>query len=197
MGIVIFYTIFTFIMTETWELVIKSLSKGDRKAYESVFSEFYVPLVLYACKFVKDHDVAEDIVQDFFCKLWEGRRHLPDIRSFKTYLYTSVRNRSLNYLRDKHSVSIEEATLFSESDFLKEMMEEEIYRELYAAIRKLPDKCGRILLLKLDGKDNIEIGKILGVTEETVRSQLRRGRELLQKNMTGLYTWVLLSGLFT
>lgn len=67
-----------------------------------------------------------------------------------------------------------------------EMMEQEVYRELYTAIHKLPNKCRDIFLMKLGGQDNQKIALELGISEETVRSQLRRGRELLQKQLTGL-----------
>ncbi len=173
-------------MTESWETILKSVSKGDKTAYNSLFREFYGPLVLYACHFVEDRDVAEDIVQGFFCYLWENRVELKTVQSFKTYFYTSVRNRSLNYLRDKHVVSIEGFEIRKEEDFLMEIMEQEIYRELYVAIRKLPDKCQQIFLLKLAGKDNNEIAQEMNISEDTVRSQLRRGREILQKQLIGL-----------
>lgn len=173
-------------MVETWGTILKSLSNGDKQAYASVFHEYYAPLVLYARRFVGDADVAEDVVQEFFCALWENRKQLKDIQSFKTYLYVSVRNRALNYLRDRHVVSIEGVEIGKEDDFLMEMMEQEVYRELYTAIHKLPNKCRDIFLMKLGGQDNQKIALELGISEETVRSQLRRGRELLQKQLTGL-----------
>lgn len=179
-------------MVETWDSQIQLLAKGDQQAYDSVFREFYRPLVMYACRFVEDRDAAEDIVQSFFCRLWEKRHLLVDVKSFKSYFYSSVRNRSLNYLRDKHAVSLEEAKNRNEEDFLMEMMKEEIYRELYAAIRRLPKKCQQIVLLKLVGKENQEIADELKITEETVRSQLRRGKGLLQKYLRGLWVMLLL-----
>lgn len=173
-------------MMESMEILVKRVSKGDRKAYATLFHEFYTPLLLYSIKFTKNRDASEDIVQDFFCRLWEDRKRLMNDRSFGSYIYSSVRNRSLNYLRDIHSVSIEGFEKQSDEDFLREMMEEEVYRELYDAIQKLPDRCRQIFLLKLDEKENQEIAVLLQISEETVRSQLRRGRELLQNNITSL-----------
>lgn len=171
-------------MVESWGTILKLLSDGDKQAYAAIFQEYYGPLVQYARQFVGDADVAEDIVQEFFCHLWENRKRLKDIQSFKTYFYASVRNRALNYLRDRHVVSIEGFEIRKEEDFLMEIMEEEIYRELYAAVYKLPDKCRQIFLMKLEGQENQKIAFELGISEETVRSQLRRGKELLQKQLT-------------
>ena len=154
---------------------------------EVLFEYYYRPLVLWADTFLNDIPAAEDIVQDFFCRLWEDRKRLVNDKSFHAYMYSAVRNRSLNYLRDTHSVSIEGFEKQSDEDFLREMMEEEVYRELYAAIQKLPERCRRIFLLKLDGEENLKIADMLQISEETVRSQLRRGKELLQNNVVSCY----------
>lgn len=81
------------------EILVKQVSNGDRKAYAALFHEFYTPLLLYSIKFTKNRDASEDIVQDFFCRLWEDRKRLVNDKSFHAYIYSSVRNRSLNYLR--------------------------------------------------------------------------------------------------
>ncbi len=184
-------------MENTWETTIQLLAKGDKRAYAAVFREFYGSLVLYACRFIEDRDAAEDIVQGFFCRLWEGRRHLADIKFFKSYFYSSVRHSCLNYLRDRHVVSLDGLEIQKEEDFRVEMMEEEIYRELHAAIKTLPEKCRKIFLMKLEGKKNLEIAGMLDITEETVRSQLRRGRELLQKKLSPLWSLTLLVRFFS
>lgn len=178
-------------MSDTWGTLIQLLAEGDKHAYAFVFHEFYKPLVVYASRFVGNQDAAEDIVQGFFCRLWEDRKRLAGIKSFKSYFYSSIRNRALNYLRDQHGVSLEGIEIRKDEDFLLEMMEEEVYRELYAAIQKLPEKCRQIFLLKLSGKENAEIALELAITEETVRSQLRRGREILQRKLTGLLSLVI------
>lgn len=164
----------------------KLLAVGDKKAYETVFREFFRPLVVYACRLVGDRSTAEDIVQDFFCRLWEERRLLAEVRSCRTYLYRSVRNRCMNFLRDRRIVSLEELEEQPEGDFWTEMLEEEVFRELYAAIGRLPDKCREIFNLKLEGVENDGIAVRLGISEATVRSQLRRGRELLREALKGM-----------
>ena len=54
--------------------VIQRLSQGDREAYTAVFREYYAPLVVYSSRIVKEREIAEDIVQEFFCYLWKQRR---------------------------------------------------------------------------------------------------------------------------
>ena len=191
-------TIFVYIeymkwcMNESLEILVTRLADGDKNAYSRIFYEFYTPLLLYSSKYTGNREASEDIVQDFFCRLWENRKKLVRDKSFLAYIFYSVRNRSLNYLRDTRSVSIEGFEKQSEEDFLSEIMEEEVYKEVYAAVQKLPDRCRQIFLLKLDGKENHEIAALLQISEETVRSQLRRGRELLQNDVSCLFAVVLI-----
>lgn len=183
-------------MTEdSWDNIAKLLAAGDQKAYETVFREFFRPLVGYACRLVGDRSTAEDIVQEFFCRLWEERASLAEVHSCRTYFYRSVRNRCMNFLRDRRMTSLEELEKQPEGDFWAEVLEEEVYRELYAAINRLPDKCRAIFNLKLEGAENDEIAAKLGISEATVRSQLRRGRELLRQalgDMMGVGVWAFL-----
>ena len=165
--------------------VIQRLSQGDREAYTAVFREYYAPLVVYSSRIVKEREIAEDIVQEFFCYLWKQRRQLAEMHSFTTYLYRSIHNRLLNYLRDRRGILIED----------QDMLKEEVYRELYDAVRRLPARFRDIFILKLDGADNRDIARQLDITEETVRSQLRRGKEILRRKLTaalGLSLFILI-----
>lgn len=172
-------------MTEPLEVLVRQLKQGDRRAYAEIFRGFYAPLLTYSFRLTGCREASEDIVQSFFCSIWEEWRKLDETKSFTAYLYTSVRNRSLNYLRDNRSVALEDYDKASESNFLLELMEEEVYQELYRAVRLLPERCREIFLLKLEGKSNQEIAACLEITEDTVRSQLRRGRELLYESLSG------------
>ena len=161
--------------------VIQRLSQGDREAYTAVFREYYAPLVVYSSRIVKEREIAEDIVQEFFCYLWKQRRQLAEMHSFTTYLYRSIHNRLLNYLRDRRGIPIEDQDMLKEDDFVGRMMEEEVYRDIF--------------ILKLDGADNRDIARQLDITEETVRSQLRRGKEILRRKLTaalGLSLFILI-----
>lgn len=175
-----------FNMEKSWDTYKGRLAAGDRRAYDSVFAEYYKPLTLYAQRFVKDRDAAEDIVQGFFCSLWENRKKLTEISAFKIYIYRAVRNSSLNYLRDLRHVSLEDVEAEKEEEILTEIIRSEVYRELYRTIQKLPKKCREIYLLKFSGYDNHEIAQNLNISESTVRSQLRHGREILLPELSAL-----------
>ena len=78
--------------------IIEDLRRGDEEAYKKLFLKYYSPLVEYASQFLSDTD-AEEVVQDFMIFLWEHREHLLITSSLKSFLFTSVKNRSLNAIR--------------------------------------------------------------------------------------------------
>ncbi len=79
--------------------LIKRLKLGDQTAFEILFRYYYPGLVVFASQITLDKDEAAEIVQDFFVRLWEKRSGIKDNSSLKSYFFTSVKNRSLNYLK--------------------------------------------------------------------------------------------------
>ena len=71
----------------------KPLSLSDDKEFQKLFDGFYVPLCVFANKYVDDAELSADIVQDCFLKLWQIRNDFFYMHQVKSFLYTSVRNR--------------------------------------------------------------------------------------------------------
>lgn len=139
------------------------------------------------CKLIGDNQAAEDIVQDFFCSLWINHEKLPEIVTPRFYLYRSVHNRSLNWLKKNRTIPISGLEFNADDDILANMIEEEVIRKLHNAITNhLPNKCREVFMLKLLGMKNAKIATALHITEETVRSQLFRGRKLLAEQLLTL-----------
>ncbi|NLN30629.1 MAG: hypothetical protein GX158_05235 [Bacteroidales bacterium] len=84
--------------------IIKKIRKGDVRQFESLFRTFYVSLVRYASSFVKDHDTAEEIVQDVFYRIWAGRERINIKKSLSAYLFRAVRNSCLHLLEHRKVV---------------------------------------------------------------------------------------------
>lgn len=78
---------------------LEGLYKGEEKAYETLFDEYFFALTSFAVKYLKDREAAEDIVQDILYELWLNKKHFATIISLKVYLYQSVCNRCLNVLK--------------------------------------------------------------------------------------------------
>lgn len=81
------------------ELVLR-LIDGDEDAFCELYAAYKNRLLYFAMKFVKSREFAEDIFQDAFTVVWQSRRFINPDASFSSYLYTIVRNRILNQIRD-------------------------------------------------------------------------------------------------
>ncbi len=74
--------------------------------FKYLFDKYYAPLRSYAGRYVVDHTVNDDIVQDVFTSFWKQKKNFNTEKAVKTYLFYSVRNACLNYLRKNQSVTL-------------------------------------------------------------------------------------------
>ena len=178
---------------ELFELDINALSKGKKEAFFILYKKFFVALCLFAQKFSIGKEAAEDIVQELFATMWEKKMKFLSLPSFRTYLYNSVRNASLNYLKHQNveSLYLEHlANTYREIIEEEDTNEEEVYRLLFRAIDKLPTRCREVFLLHMDGKKNEEIATLLGISIETVKTQKKRAIQFIKEQM-GTYYFLL------
>ena len=132
-----------------------------------------------------DVQEAEDIVQEVLIRLWENRRHYQDITCLRSFVYTMIRNQSLNLIRNRkrssqhfHLLPEEE-----ENNFFNILVEEESNRLLFNAINTLAPQSAAIIQLSLQGLKNEEIARELSISENTVKvlkyRSLKKLRQLL------------------
>ena len=178
-------------MNEEKTPFIENLNKQQTSAYHQLYDEYYKVLVLYAINFLSSQQAAEDIVQELFATMWEKKMKFLSLPSFRTYLYNSVRNASLNYLKHQN---VESLYLEHLANTYREILEEEedtneeeVYRLLFRAIDKLPTRCREVFLLHIDGKKNEEIATLLGISIETVKTQKKRAIKFIKEQMGTCY----------
>lgn len=174
---------------------IERINQKQRSAYHELFREYYQSLVMFAMRYVNEQGEAEDIVQDLFVAVWEKNEKFHSYLSFRAFLYTSVRNTCLN--RIKHR-KVEEKYVDYSIRHIEEnqneeynMLEEELYRQLFQVIDELPPRCREVFLLHLDGKKNEEIATKLRITLLTVKTQKKKALRYLRERLGG-YTLLLL-----
>ncbi|OFY39524.1 MAG: hypothetical protein A2X18_04975 [Bacteroidetes bacterium GWF2_40_14] len=164
--------------------VIGQLS--EESEVHSLFRSFYSSLMSFSNKFVANMAVSEDIVQDVFVSMWENRENLHTINSIKSFLYASVRNSCINYL--KHQ-KVEQKYLnnyddiYSEEFFQNQIIEEETDRLIYKVIGSLAPQTRKILVYNLAGYSNPEISIKLGISVNTVKTLKSRAYKILKRNL--------------
>lgn len=177
-------------MNKEKRLSLDDLNKQYSSAYHQLYEQYYKVLVLYAINFLDSRHAAEDIVQDLFATMWEKKMVFKSPLSLRAYLYNSIRNASLNYLKHLNvkSLYLEHlAKTYKEMTEAEEVHEEEVYRLLFSTIDKLPARCREIFLLHMDGKKNEEIATALGISIETVKTQKKRAVHFLKQKMGTYY----------
>ncbi|MFR4038281.1 MAG: RNA polymerase sigma factor [Butyricimonas faecalis] len=98
-------------------LLTKQISRGDENAFKVLYEEFFHALLAVACKYVET-ETAEDIVQDTFFKLWNAPQKFVQITDLCFYLYRSVQNQCLNYIRDRKGRKLSERNNWFEDFFI-------------------------------------------------------------------------------
>ena len=166
---------------------LKQLSRYDDIGVKLLFERYYTPLVLFSKSYVLDQDVAKDIVQDVFLVMIQEKERFVTIEHLKTYLYTTVKNRCLKYLRHEdvklryhHYVISHEG---EEDGYLDKVLEEEVFVLLQQAVEELPEQCRKVFMLAMEGKGNAEIADIMNVGLETVKSHKKSGKKILYNRL--------------
>lgn len=156
---------------------------------ELLFRRYYRQLCLFALHFTGEAEAAEDIVQDAFVALWERS---PEVRDPKSYLFTSVRNACLSWLRQRNNVADTLLETIPEED-LESLADEEA--RLWSAIDALPRKRRQIFLLaKRDGFKYEEIAARLGISVHTVRNQMSKALAALKGAVRKIYSLFFCAG---
>ena len=170
------------------------LKRRDEAALSVLFDTYYEKLYLFAEKYIYDSDKAHDIVQDVFLKIWENAERLELTSSIQHYLFASVRNGCLNYLK---SLQIEDrnnrkyAEAYIESQNVDMVDDEELLARVRQVLDELPEKCREVCLLRfVEGYKYAELAARLDMNENTVKAQLHRGMERL-KQAFATYDYVL------
>ncbi len=181
--------------------LIEGLKNKNRVVFDFVFHYYYSGLCAYAEKIIGDTKIVEDIVQDLFVKLWVKNQEISINSNLKSYLFSAVKNRSLDLLKHekikKKSLKVlkdkEKSNHFEEFWFA----ESELSRIIYESIKKLPPRCGEIFKLsRFEGVKNQQIADQLGISKRTVELQISNALKALRKDLKPYLPIFLLSILF-
>lgn len=165
----------------------QQIGQGSQTAFASLFRLFYQKLHGFSLQYVHVHEIAEEITNDVFVKLWSRRAEISHVQNLSTYLFVSVKNHSLNYLKQYSHIhiAVEDAAgssgLVNRNDPGEELEWKEISFQLSQVIDSLPDQCRTVFrLIKEDGFRYKEVAEILGISPRTVETQLFRAIKKLQ-----------------
>jgi RNA polymerase sigma-70 factor (ECF subfamily) len=179
---------------EMFRVWCRRVRDGDRAAFEAVFRNLHGPLLGYAGRFLAADDTegGEDVVQDAFVRIWEGRERLDPDRSLKALLYQTVRNLALNRSRNSRTraqllAERYEAPMRSVPAPDEGLSETRLRERLTEWIDALPDRQKEALRLsRFDGLDHKEIAEVMGCSPRTVNNHLVKALRTIRERLSDL-----------
>lgn len=167
-------------------LLLNKFNNRDSVAFSEVYILFYNKLFYFASKlYLGTEVVPSDKIQDIFLKLWENKNSkFVSLSHIKSYLYLCIQNSFREYLsHHKHIDRYAEKICYDNDFYTTEMIETETMSILYAYIDKLPQDCGRILKLHIEGWNMKEIAEHLGKPQSTIYRQKEKAISMLSDKM--------------
>ncbi|MFO8029427.1 MAG: RNA polymerase sigma-70 factor [Cyclonatronaceae bacterium] len=163
---------------------------SDEEAFSDLFRESYEPLMRYAYSFVKDADVAGDMLQEVYAHLWDIRNRLDERKSLKALLYRMTKNRCINYIRSRKSVRLDEVPLSDQprvemkTETDKQEAGSQLERQLGEWIEELPPRQREAFeLSRFEGLDHHEIATVMECAPRTVNNHIVGALNTLRKRL--------------
>lgn len=186
------------------ERLIK-LQQGCKSTF-TYYYEYYRPF-LYACiyKWVKSHEVAQEIFHDVFVSVWNRRELIDPEKSFKAFLYKIAQNQVLDYFRklasDKRKLETFKKYYLKDLDLSTEnvIAYNDTKSYLYQILNTIPEKCREVYVLcKIEGKSHDEVSKMLNISVATVNNHIVKATRIIKSSWkSGVYEFILFFLLFS
>lgn len=165
--------------------LIEALSRGDTKAFDALFLEYYPKLKKFLSGFVDTGAEAEDLAQDVFIRLWQYRSLLGGVSNLNAYLYRMAKNCLYTYLERLYVSVLPDGAMAetpANDSFEELLFARELGERIDLAIEKMPLQRKKIFLLsRRDGLRNEEIAGLLGIGKRTVEAHISAALAYLRK----------------
>lgn len=177
---------------------MEALKAGDETAFEMIFRSWYQELCNYAYTFVRNREEAEEVVQGSFVSFWEKRQTLDIATSMRAYLFSMVRNASLNRLkhekvRQRHAVIHTRSTDLAAESVAHQVQASELQDRISNALEALPEQCRLIFKMnRFEDMKYVEIAKALNISVKTVENQIGKALKIMREKLSDYLPFVLI-----
>lgn len=174
-------------MDETF--LINGIKTRNKIVFDFIFHYYYSGLCAFAEKITGNEETAEDIVQDLFVTLWIKNEQISISTSLKNYLFTSVKNRSLDFLENEKRKQKKLRNLSYSKELPENLSnlwfaESELAQIVEESLNKLPPRCKEIFVMsRFEGLKNQEIADKFGISKRTVELQISNALKSLRYSL--------------
>ncbi len=156
------------------------IANDDEIAFTQLYLHFGKKLIHFAISLIRSNEIAEELVEDVFVRIWANRKQCNEIENIAVYLYVAVKNKALNALSKKTKELV-----IAPFDYLDSSVNEfapdpynllittEMTNRMNRAIDALPPRCKMIFkLVREDGLRYKEVAEILNISVNTIDVQM-------------------------
>lgn len=174
------------------EEIFLRIKKGDPVALKKLFDTYYSGLCYFSFQFLKSKDLAQEAVSDVFLNIWLKRETIVITGKIKPYLYSAVRNQSINYLKKNNQEHQRVEPGFSGANIFYmdtglNIEQSELENYVEKVLQKLPEKRQLIFRMsRVDGLSYAEIAEILKISVNTVQNQMVKAVKFMKEQYPAL-----------
>lgn len=169
--------------------IVDKIRSGDQCAFERMFHSYYSKLCVFSNSYVKSLDVARDVVQEVFIKIWDNHEEFNISHSLKAYLYQAVRNQSLNQIekskqKRRLSESLRKHDYLLKEEHSADLNTEELTQKVWKLVEELPERRRTIFILyRRHGLSYKEIAEVMDIKRKTVENQMGKSLQFLRDRL--------------
>jgi len=169
------------------QVLLYELSTGREDAFDKMYDHYVHSTYSFVIKFVKSPELAEDLTQEIFIKIWENRSQLGKVKSFRAYLFATARNHALNFLRkaSKSNVVLTEIiNSYSSPQGANEMISREYEQWLHNVLESMSPQMRAVFkLCREQNKSYGEVADLLQITKNTVKKHMVRSMHAIKDRL--------------
>ena len=181
--------------------LLRQIKNNNSHALKILFEKYFGPLCFFSFQIVKSNELSEESVSDVFTNIWLKRNTIEIRTNFKTYIYTAVKNQSINYLRQekRYSQNTDSNNLHlivSDQTADQSILQQNLENKIDSLINELPKRRGLIFRMnRIDGLSYKEIAEILSISINTVQNQMVKAVKFISDQyprLKKLFIWLFL-----
>lgn len=175
-------------MTEVKETTnLEAIRNSDRAAFKELYHLYYEPLYRFAWRYIRDSELALDLVQETFTRLWIKRQTLDIDKPIKPYLFRIIHNLAIDHVR-KQTVRDEAMHLLEINDFHEDDHDgNETVETVQKIVQSLPEGQQEVFRMnRYEGLKYVEIANILGISVKAVEKRMSKALHTLRNELKNL-----------